>query len=222
MTKFLNTKILIVEDDVIISDYILDLLEEEGVVNVKIANTKEDAIKFMTDFLPDIILMDINLKGINSGIELSQSKNSNANVIFITGQYDFSLMDQALKTNPDAYLTKPIKRVDLLASISLAIQKKNNHTFNFKNGYDTVNLEYSDIRYFMADGNYVNILTDSKKYTIRQSLSFIIKELPSQQFKQTHRSYIVNKDKIQRVTSNSIIMNNVEIPLSRSFSKQFK
>ncbi|MGR7811789.1 LytR/AlgR family response regulator transcription factor [Lacinutrix undariae] len=222
MTKLLNTKILIVEDDVIISDYILELLEEDGFINVKIANTKEDAIKLMANFLPDIILMDINLKGINSGIELSQSKNSNANVIFITGQYDFSLMDQALKTNPDAYLTKPIKRVDLLASISLAIQKKKEYSFNFKNGYDTINLEFSKIRYFVADGNYVNILTDSKKYTIRQSLGLIIEQLPTDMFKQSHRSYIINVDKIQRITSNTIIINNVEIPLSRSFSKQFK
>ncbi|HLV38007.1 response regulator transcription factor [Xanthomarina sp.] len=215
-------KILIVEDEVIIAEYISELLQEEYFKNLKIANDKETALQEMHGFKPDIILMDINLNGKNTGIELSKAKNDNASVIFITGQYDFALMDEALKTNPDAYLTKPIKKVDLLASISLAIHKKQVQTFQFKDGYDIINLNYNEIKYISADGNYSNIHTKSKKYTIRQALNTISEQLPSDLFKQTHRSYLVNTNKVERVTSISVVINGVEIPLSRTFSKSFK
>ncbi|MDX1277442.1 LytTR family DNA-binding domain-containing protein [Oceanihabitans sediminis] len=222
MTKQQEAKILIVEDDVIIAEYISEILQEEHFKNIKIAHDKELALYEMEQFKPDIILMDINLKGKNSGIELSKVKNKNATVIFITGQQDYSLMSEALKTNPDAYLTKPLKRVDLLASINLAIFKKQSQTFQFKDGYDLVSLDYDDIKYIVADGNYVNIQTVSKKYTIRKSLNTVAEKLPSVIFKRSHRSYIVNINKVQRVSYNFLIINNVEIPLSRSFSKSFK
>lgn len=222
MTNLQNTKVLIVEDDVIIAEYIAELLQDENFNNIKIANNKEIALIEMTDFFPDIILMDINLKGKNEGIELAKVKNKNATVIFITGQHDFRLMNEALKTKPDAYLTKPVKKVDLFASINLALQKKQVHVFQFKNGYDIVNLDYNDIKYMVADGNYVNIHTITKKYTVRQSLNTIAAQLPTDIFKQTHRSYLVNITKVQRITANAVFVNDVEIPLSRSNSKYFR
>ncbi|WP_299251945.1 DNA-binding response regulator [uncultured Lacinutrix sp.] len=222
MNKLIDTKILIVEDEIIIADYIEELLQEEHFTKINIANNKESALKEMSSFLPDIILMDINLKGVNEGIELAKLKNSNATIIFITGQHDLVLMNDALKTNPDAYLTKPLKKVDLLASINLAVHKKQSQTFQFKDGYDIVSLDFNAIKYFVAEGNYVNIQTAFKKFTTRQSLNTILEKLPSQVFSQTHRSYIVNKNKVQRVTSNSVFINGVEIPLSRTYTKQFK
>ncbi|EGV42455.1 response regulator transcription factor [Bizionia argentinensis JUB59] len=222
MINYQNPKILIVEDDVIIAEYIAEILEEESFNVIKLAHDKESALNKMISFLPDIILMDINLNGINAGIELSKIKNENATVIFITGQSDFKLMNEALKTCPDAYLTKPIKKVDVIASINLAINKKQIHSFNFKDGYDTIILNHSDIRYIMADGNYSNIYTSTKKYTIRQTLSSIVEKLPSKLFEQTHRSYFVNKDMVERVTANAVFLKGIEIPLSRTYGKYFK
>ena len=222
MNKLYDTKILIVEDEIIIADYIEELLLEENFKHITIANNKETALIKMASFLPDIILMDINLKGKNEGISLAKSKNNNATVVFITGQHDLVLMNEALKSNPAAYLTKPIKRLDLLATINLAIYKKQSQIFQFKDGYDIVNLNFSDIRYFVAEGNYVNIYTLTKRFTIRQSLMAVKDKLPTDRFKQTHRSYIVNKNKIERVTSNAVVINGLDIPLSRTYAKQFK
>ena len=222
MNKLYDTKILIVEDEIIIADYIEELLLEENFKHITIANNKETALIKMASFLPDIILMDINLKGKNEGISLAKSKNNNATVVFITGQHDLVLMNEALKSNPAAYLTKPIKRLDLLATINLAIYKKQSQIFQFKDGYDIVNLNFSDIRYFVAEGNYVNIYTLTKRFTIRQSLMAVMDKLPTDRFKQTHRSYIVNKNKIERVTSNAVVINGLDIPLSRTYAKQFK
>ena len=217
-----NTKILIIEDDVIIAEYISEILQEEQFNAIRIANDADTAMSEIKSFLPDIILMDINLSGKNEGISLSKNKNDSAAVIFITGQQDFALMSEAIKTKPYGYLTKPIKKVDLMASISIVIQKNQDQSFQFKDGYDTVNLKYADIRYFAADGNYSNIYTISKKYSIRQSLSTIANELPTHTFARAHRSYVVNINMVQRVTTNTLHLNNVEIPLSRTYAKHFK
>ena len=222
MTKNGPTKILIVEDEIIIAYYISEILQEEQFKLVKIANDAKTAISEMKTFLPDIILMDINLNGKNEGITLSKNKNDNATVIFITGQQDFALMSEAIRTKPYGYLTKPIKKVDLMAAIGLVIQKNQTQSFQFKDGYDTVNLDYDAINYIEADGNYVNIYIASKKYTIRQSLNTIAEQLPADIFVQSHRSFLVNKTKIQRITATTIFIRDIEIPLSRTFAKQLK
>lgn len=222
MKAIQSTRILIVEDSLLIAEHLLEMLKEEQFKLLKIAKNKKSALEEMATYLPDIILMDINLSGKNSGIELARNKNENATVIFITGQNDVVLMNEALKTNPHSYLTKPIKKVDVLASINLALLKSKQQSFSFKEGYDTVNIEYDSILYVVADGNYVDVITLSRKHTIRQSLHTIMSHLPADTFKQVHRSYLVNKNKIQRITASTILINNLEIPLSRTFSKQFK
>lgn len=118
-----NIKILIVEDEIIIADYIYNILTKEGYSNVKMAHKQISALAIMKEFQPEIILLDINLNGINSGIDLAKNEAQNAKVIFLTGQYDESLMTQALATNPESYLTKPIKREDLVAAVKLVMLK---------------------------------------------------------------------------------------------------
>ncbi len=215
-------KILIIEDEVLIASYIKKILLAADFTTIKMAHDPEQAQIEMDTFLPDIILMDINLSGINAGIELAKSKNKNASVIYITGQNDYRLMNLALQTNPDSYLSKPIKKVDLLAAINLAIIKNRTKYMVIKDGYNNIQLKTDDIIYLKSDDNYCDIFTVSNKYVVRQSLQTILNMLPSEIFKQSHRSFVVNKSKIQKISSTTIFINEIEIPLSRSFSKQFR
>jgi DNA-binding LytR/AlgR family response regulator len=217
-----TTKILIVEDEVIIAEYILELLNDEKFNNVKMVHERDEAIVMMNSFLPNVILMDININGVNSGIELAKIKNEEAKVIFLTGQYDYTLMNEALSTNPDSYLTKPIKKNDLIAAINLAIFKQKVNYILLKDGYDIVKINFDDILYIKSDSNYIDIQTTTKRYVNRQSLSVIVESLPPETFKQTHRSYIINITKVTRITTTAVYMDNIEIPLSRTFAKQFK
>lgn len=215
-----SIKILIVEDEVIIAEYIFDLLSELGFDAIEMVHENNDALKMMELFKPEIILMDINLNGFNSGIDLAKEKNKEANVIFLTSQYDYELMNKALATNPDSYLTKPIKKHDLSAAINLVILKKESHAFSFKNGHELVTLNYSEIQYFKSDGNYIDIHTKENKYSIRQTLGNLINQIPeAANFIRVHKSYVVNKNLISKKTVNSVFLDNTEIPLGRAFSK---
>lgn len=209
-----NVKILIVEDEIIIAEYIKELLEEESFNNISIANDKDEAINLINHFLPDIILMDINLNGINSGIELA--KKAKAKVIYLTGQYDYELMNQALETNPESYLTKPIKKNDLIAAIQLCIHHLKSNTITLKVGIESVKLNLNEILFVKSDDAYIDIQTTTKKHTIRKSLNAFLKELNNSNFVKIHRSYIINKTKITSKKATSIFIDNYEIPISRN------
>ena len=188
-------KILIVEDEVIIAEFIMELLQEENYTQIEMAHDKEEAVNSMQNFLPDIILMDINLNGKNSGIELAQLKNEEAQVIFLTGQYDRAIMIAAM----------------MLASFQ--IKQK---FINVRDGYNMVKIAIDDILFVKSEGNYIDIQLANKKITLRQSLETFLSEIQSEQFLKIHRSYIVNLSKISLKKSSTIVVGNFEIPYSRS------
>lgn len=212
----LDPKILIVEDEILIADYIMELLHEENFNKIEMAHEKEEALHKMNSFLPDIILMDINLNGQNSGIELAKLKNENARIIFLTGQYDHVLMSKALKSNPESYLTKPIRKNDLFAAIQLANYKQQSNFITIKDGYDKVKINLDEILFIKSDNNYIDIQLINKKYSIRKSLEAFHEKLQSENFIRIHKSYIVNRTKILKKTSSTVFINEIEIPCSRS------
>jgi len=216
-----SVKILIVEDEIIIADYLFNILEKEGYCNVKMAHKKNTAIETIENFHPEIVLLDINLNGINSGIEIANTFLKNAKVIFLTGQYDESLMSQALETNPESYLTKPIKKEDLIAAVKLVSIKNQSKIVTIKDRYDSVNINRDDILFVKSDNNYIDIQTVYRKYTIRQSLEKFTEMFLTSDFIRVHRSYVVNKTKIQKKTTSSIFVENIEIPYSKKYILEF-
>lgn len=210
------TKILIVEDEILIADYLQEILREENFTNVKMAHDKEEALLQMETFQPNIILMDININGEKSGIELVKRKNEQASVIYITGQHDLMLMNAAFKTNPEAYLTKPINRNDLIAAIRLLIFKNKVNYITIKDGYKEVRVQLDDILFVKSENNYIDIQLETVKYTVRHSLDAFIKTVQSDDFVRIHRSYLVNRSKITAKSSNSVFINQFEIPFSRN------
>lgn len=118
-----RVKILVVDDEILIADYIYNLLEDEGYSSIRIANDENEAKLAMEEFLPDIILMDINIGSNISGIELGKLKKSNAHLIYVTAQHDQSTIKKALESAPSTYLTKPIKKQELIEAVKMVLLK---------------------------------------------------------------------------------------------------
>ncbi len=214
-------KILIVEDEILIAEYIRDILHENGCRNIEIAHNVVDGALKMWQFQPDIILMDINLDGNMEGIALSRQKNEEASVIFLTGQSDRKSIDIALATSPESYLTKPIRKIELETILKIVVSKKKKKYIFVKDGYNDVKLLLNDILYLKVDRNYLDIfMVSGKKVTIRNTLSEFSRDLPAF-FKQSHRSMVVNTNYITKISSDEITVNNMLLPLSRNFRKNF-
>lgn len=209
-------KILIVEDQVLIANHIKNILEDGGFQNVEMAFKLNEATEKLNEFSPNLILLDINVEGQNSGIDWAEENVKNAKIIFITGQSEIKTMQKALTTNPIAYLTKPVKEIDLLATLEVAKKQLNLNYVIIKDGFDEVKLSFDDIQFIKSERNYIDIQTVTKKITVRNTLDAFFNELDATIFCKTHRSYIVNTSKITQKKSNSIFINEYELPLSRN------
>ena len=118
-----NNKILIVEDDVIISLVVENMVKELGYSVVGKAVSGEEAIKIAKEEQPDILLMDIRLKGDMDGIDtVAKIKESiNPKVIYLTGNSDRLNFERAKDTDFADLIVKPFTIGDLDKSLRLLV-----------------------------------------------------------------------------------------------------
>jgi DNA-binding response OmpR family regulator len=112
-------KILIVEDEAIIAFQLKIHLSREGFEVCDTVGTAEQSVQSARQFSPDLILMDIHLRGKITGIEAMQEIRtfSQAPVIFMTGYPNEEVKDSAIRFQPADYLVKPIGSVALVKAI---------------------------------------------------------------------------------------------------------
>ncbi|MFN4151858.1 MAG: response regulator [Candidatus Sericytochromatia bacterium] len=119
-----NKKILIVEDERIVAIDIKSTLEAEGFEIVDIVISGEAAIEKAIELKPDLILMDIFLRGSLNGIEASKKikENMDIPIIYLTAYEDKATIDKAKETNPVEYLVKPFEEDVLIETIKRVLQ----------------------------------------------------------------------------------------------------
>jgi len=118
-------KILIVEDEILVATDIQESLESLGYTVQRIVDTGLKAIESVEKELPDLILMDINLKGEMTGIEAAKiiTKNHDVPVIYLTANADIDTVNKAKVALPYGYIIKPFTDKDLQTNIEIAIFK---------------------------------------------------------------------------------------------------
>jgi len=123
-----NKQILIVEDDSIIAAYLQETLSWFGYKILDVVSTGEQAIKLASETKPDIIIMDIQLKGDINGVTASKliRKKSNVPIIYLSAYSEDTLLEQAMETKPSAFLLKPFNERELHANIIMAIYRAEN------------------------------------------------------------------------------------------------
>ena len=87
----------------------------------------------------------------------AQENLKSEKVIFITGQTEIETLKKALTIKPVAYLTKPIKTIDVIAAIELAIEQTKPNFITIKEGYKEIKLAFEDILFIKSDKNYIDI-----------------------------------------------------------------
>ena len=217
-----KTNVLVVEDESIVSKDIQHSLKKLGYNVVGAASTGEKAYELAASEKPDIILMDIMLKGNINGIETAErvKRELNIPVIYLTAYADEATLAKAKVTEPYGYIIKPFKEVDLHTSIEMALYKyskerevlkerdlfyslienKDSKDFIFvKSNSRLVKIKTADIYYVEALKDYVVINAFESRYTIHSTMKDIVNKLSSDQFIRVHRSFIVRLDKIAAI-----------------------
>jgi len=233
-------KILIVEDEMIIGANISLQLSKLGYEVTGIVSRGEDAISHVRQSRPDIVLMDIQLKGDLDGIETANQlyRENNIPIIYLTANADEENFERAKATNPYAFISKPFKKLDLQHAIDLTLGRlnKNSADINLEENLSSpfvqsdsiyvrrnekmIKILIKDIYYFEADRNYCKIYTKNKECLLVMTLKEINDKLPPEHFLRIHRSFIINLSHVDEVAGTHIVVGKKAVPLSKTLRKE--
>lgn len=120
-----SSRILVVEDELIIAKGIQKRLQALGYSVIGAASSGEEAVEKALDLLPDLVLMDINLQGGMDGVTAAERIRSRVDipVIFLTAYADADTLARAKITEPFGYIVKPFQDITLQSSIEMALYK---------------------------------------------------------------------------------------------------
>lgn len=234
-------KILIVEDEMIIAANISLQLSALGYEVTGILPRGEEALLHIKEELPDIVLMDISLKGNLDGIETVQIMQNDFDIpiIYLTANADDVNFNRAKTTHPYAFISKPFKKLDLQRAIELTINQischkdsgniatmSNNTSFILsdcifvRHHEKMVKVDIKDILYIEAERNYCRIYSKGKEYLLVMTLKDLDEKLPNRHFIRVHRSFIVNISQIDEVATSHIVIARKAIPVSKALKEE--
>jgi signal transduction histidine kinase len=118
--------ILVVEDEPIVAKDLQLILRDLGFDAYAIANSADAAIKRASERCPDLVLMDIRIKGRLDGIQTAEilRQRFGVSVVYLTAHADDATIERAAATEPYGYLLKPIKKDELRSAIEIAAHRQ--------------------------------------------------------------------------------------------------
>jgi len=230
-------KILIIEDEMIIGANIALQLSNLGYDVIGIIPRAEEVLPKIRENTPDILLLDIYLKGDLDGIELAQiiQKEFKIPIIYLTANADDIHFNRSKTTNPYAFISKPFKKLDLQHAIELTIlriqeEKKlevtDLDTFVmsdsiFVRSHDKmIKININDILYIEAERNYCKIHCKEKEHLIVSTLKDLEEKLNVKNLMRIHRSFIINMHHIDEIATSHLVIAKKAIPVSPELKKQ--
>lgn len=232
-------RILIVEDEAVIAQHLWVLLEDIGYEVVGRASKYSRAIDLLESAEPDLVLLDIILGGAKDGVDVAnfiRANHSATPFIFLTSHADPKTVERAKAAKPYGYLVKPFEREDLYAAIEVAMvaagsfASKNDEpqitesendqsvvsdSVFIKDKHLYFKIKFEDIGYLKSDGNYVDLYTEAKRYTVRTTMKDFMLKLPENMFFRIHKSYAVNVKEVASIKPTAVIVNGIELPTTK-------
>ncbi|MBL7926069.1 MAG: response regulator [Bacteroidia bacterium] len=120
-----KTKIIVIEDEVIVAKDIQKSLIQLGYDVPAVANSAQVAFEKIDEYEPDLVFCDIKLKGSIDGIDIASRLREEylIPVIFLTSYVDKETLDRAKVTEPYGYIVKPFNQTDLETTVAMALYK---------------------------------------------------------------------------------------------------
>ncbi len=165
--KQMNNKdlnILVVEDEIISLEYLLDLLNILGYLNIFSASRAEEALEVVKTNKIDLVFMDININGSADGLECANTLNEEyfLPVIYTTAYDDDQTILEATNTNIFGYIIKPFEKNELQATLLVALKRIKSYLLNNKtikkSSTDQIELGNNQKYNFFSRTFYINNL----------------------------------------------------------------
>lgn len=216
-------KCVMVEDDPVSMEVMKGLVERVGFLQLQDAFIDPfKALQWLADNETDLLLLDIEMPGL-SGLDLLKSLTKKPYVIIVSSKPEYAV--EAFDFDVVAYLVKPIKSYSKFLNAVLKIkdkvkvQSQENATDRIFVKVDSllVGIEFDQILWIEAFGDYVKINTNDKVYTTYNTMKSVEEKLPDTQFTRVHRSYIINVTKINNIDQGNLLINKKIIPIGNSY-----
>ncbi len=233
--------ILIVDDEPLAREELAYLVNQhESVKTIATAESVEEAMSQIMDEKPDIIFLDIQLMG-ETGFDLAEKlvKLKKAPyLIFATAFNTYGV--KAFEVNARDYILKPFEEKKILLALDKAVSQLEKKVPKIEKEQiilDAIPV-YVEDRIFLIDpeeiyavsveGRILTIVTKENQYEMTGTLNNLKSKLPDQFFFKTHRSFMINLTKIKEIqpwfnhTLQVTLLNDLKVPISRSYIKSFK
>ena len=222
-------KILVVEDESIIADDLRMILSTNGFEVIGPVDNGTEALETIGTAKPDLVLLDINIKGSLSGIDVANDLKGKVPFIFVTSYYDEHTLKMAERVNPSAYIVKPFRREEVLINVRLALKKQVEAPAKTEptNGGERIFVRDAgvlkpvpgdQILFAKGEDNYTRLLLeDGAEIVISHTLKNIEEKLSGTHFCRVHKSYLININYIDLIVGNSLEIRGKSIPIGKTY-----
>ncbi len=218
---------IVVDDDEMSRKVVVHFIEKTNFL--KVSNQFDNAIDaahYLDEEHVDIIFLDVQMPEM-SGMEFLSALEKDIEIILITSEQKYAV--EAFEKRVTDYLVKPIEYTRFLQAAQKAeanVELKRAATLKRKEFFvrsdaKIIRIPYDNILFVEALADYVIIQTEAKKHIVHFTMKGIVNRLPDDYFVRTHRSYIVNLDKIEALEDNSILIGEKYIPIGASYKEAF-
>lgn len=179
------------------------------------------ALEYLQREKVDLIFLDIKMPDI-SGIDFFSSLSKRPLVIFTTAysehavtSFELDAVDYLLKPFSLSRFIKSCNKANELFTLRTSAEPSD---FIFvKDGYDQWKINYDDILFLEAAGNYVTFMLKEKKVVTRSTFQEALHLLPADKFVRVHRSYIVAVAKIDKIERHQVTIQKNTVPVSAAY-----
>ena len=229
MTDFVIST-LIVEDDKAVSLELSRIVQEAGALVVGIAKSSSEALRYLEKENPDLIILDVNIKGNKNGISMAlEIADLNIPILLLLNEhrkYDLELISSIKHF---AFLRRPIDSASIKTSVAelFDIQTVTHHrdripysknSLIYKKRGKHHRVSISDILYIKAADDYTITVTSGGEFVSSLRLFHMEEKLNQFGFFKSHRSYLVNPEKVVSVGAKKthILIGEDQVPISRN------
>jgi DNA-binding response OmpR family regulator len=121
----LEPRALIIEDEALIAEELRERLSRIGFVVIATVDSADEGITIATRERPDLVLMDIRLRGVKDGIQATQEirRQVDLPIVYLSAHSDQQTVERAKRTEHDGFIRKPFHRSELQSTIEVAMKR---------------------------------------------------------------------------------------------------
>ena len=212
----------IIEDDPVSMSVIQGLAEKTGLFqSISCLDSSSKAVGWLIDNPVDLIFLDVEMPDL-TGLELLKSLTNKPAIIIISSNPKYAV--DAFEYSVTDFLLKPVKDyVRFLTAVNKVKfkdrtdDKRPDEELFVKVDSLLMKLNFDDIIWVEASGDYIKIQTIDKVQVVYSTLKKMEEKLPQHKFVRVHRSFLVNISKITNIDSTNLEINKKIIPISGTY-----